>query len=90
MPKPECWALEPHVCRHCFGRIVSRADGDNRLYCCTNCGAQEHGARVSALCACGAKVKRKGEGMVSLGLKCRENTDRSADFPSVYVAVAVD
>lgn len=83
------WHLEPHVCRCCFSRIVSRpADDDDhrRVYHCPNCGMEAEGSRASVLCACGMKV-RKGKGsFVDAGVRCHLNADRSPGFPQLYVA----
>lgn len=83
------WVLEPHVCRHCFGRIVSQPSGGGRLYHCTNCGAEAEGDSASVVCACGAKAHRKHAGEVDLHLRCRENENRTPAFPSVIIAEAV-
>ena len=84
------WRLEPHVCRCCFSRLVSRSvdgvDGRKRLYKCPNCDLQAEGARADVLCACGLKV-RNGKGtLVDAGVRCHENRARSPGFPSLYVA----
>ena len=89
MKKSEGWRLEPHVCRSCFGRIVSKSiddDGDRRQYVCTNCGLQAEGAKASALCACGMKLKKKSGVHADAGLRCHENHARSIEFPAMYVA----
>lgn len=86
----EEWRLEPHVCRACFGRLVSRpaddADEGQRLYHCSNCGLEAEGHKPSALCACGTKL-RKGKGQfVDAGLRCHENSAKSPEFPAEIVA----
>lgn len=86
--RTEEWRLEPHVCRSCFSRVASREldEDGKRLYQCTNCGLEAEGHKPSALCACGAKI-RKGKGAsVSAGLQCHENKARSPEFPARYVA----
>lgn len=85
----ELWVLEPHCCRHCFGRLVSRADGNERVYRCTNCGVERSGLKSAVLCACGATVHRKGGGDVNLGLRCVENKTRTPECPSEIVAEGV-
>lgn len=85
----EDWRLEPHVCRVCFGRVASRetdADAGLRLYVCTNCGLEAEGHKVTALCACGTKIRRGKTGQVDAGLRCHENQARSVEFPALYVA----
>jgi hypothetical protein len=83
------WRIEPHVCRVCFGRVVSREldeEAGDRQYVCTNCGLEAKGHRVACLCACGTKV-RKGKGaFVDAGLRCHENNAKSPEFPALYVA----
>lgn len=86
--------LEPHVCRACFARVASfpAADGDARVYQCTNCGLEAEGHKASAVCACGIKMRKvKGNGrtavvMVDAGIRCHENKARSPEFPSLYTA----
>jgi len=82
------WALEPHVCKRCFGRIVSRKVGDvgDKLYQCSNCGDEAEGADPSVLCACGACLPRKGGSPIKLALKCQSNAAPSPEFPSLYIA----
>lgn len=85
------WLLEPHVCRHCFGRLVSKADGARPgawRFLCTNCGAEEVGAAPAVLCACGIQLRNHGPGpdLVDAGLRCQPNPEPSPDFPSLYVA----
>ncbi len=83
------WSLEPHVCRHCFGRLVSqvRPDGDVR-YHCTNCGAEAVGLEPSVLCACGLALRNHGPagGVIDANLRCQPNPSPSPEFPSLFVA----
>ena len=83
------WALEPHVCRHCFGRLVSApAPGGARRYVCSNCGADAYGDAPDVLCACGLKLRNHGPGprLVDAGLRCQPNPNPRPDFPSLFVA----
>jgi ribosomal protein L37AE/L43A len=85
----EAWALEPHVCRHCFGRLVSRAAvRGGRLFACTNCGESALGEAPDVLCSCGVTLRRHGveTTQVPAGLKCRPNPNRTPAFPSLFVA----
>lgn len=77
------WRLEPHVCRVCFGRIVSRAaDQDGkRLYRCACCGVSEPGASARVLCSCGVKLNAR-----SAGIRCEPNKNKTAEFPFEIVA----
>lgn len=81
--------LEPHVCRHCFGRLVSApAPGGARSYVCSNCGAAARGDAPDVLCACGLKLRNHGPGprLVDAGLRCQPNPNPRPDFPSLFVA----
>jgi hypothetical protein len=83
------WALEPHVCRHCFGRLASALVPDGRRrYHCTNCGAEALGDAPDVLCSCGLKLRNHGPGagQVDAGLRCQPNPSPSPDFPSLFVA----
>lgn len=72
------------MCRHCFGRLVSRG----QRYLCTNCGADAVGPKPDVLCACGTMLRRHGSGAapVSAGLVCQPNPAPTPDFPSLFVA----
>lgn len=90
------WVLEPHICRKCFGRLVSMAVGaDIRLYRCTNCGSEAEHTDAAAVCCCGIKIRRPGRNgsktpsLVDAGIRCIPNPDRSPSFPSEYVASEV-
>ena len=83
------WRLEPHVCRHCFGRLASTgAPGGARRYQCTNCGAEAVGLTPDVLCSCGLKLRSHGPGggLVDAGLRCQPNPSPSPEFPSLFVA----
>lgn len=85
------WTLETHVCRHCFGRLVSRALADRRAYLCTNCGAEAVGESPDVLCSCGTTLRRHAgvSSPVNAGLRCQLNPSPSPDFPSLFVASEV-
>lgn len=83
------WTLEPHVCRHCFGRLASRPGPDGLTrYECTNCGAAETGATPAVLCSCGLQLRRPGapSGFVDAGIRCQANPAPKPEFPSLFVA----
>lgn len=86
-PDADAVRLEPHVCRHCFGRLVSRvlAAGapEVRRWTCTNCGAVADGGRADVLCACGMTLARGPR--LSL-LRCQPNPAPSPEFPALFVA----
>lgn len=88
---PPLWTLEPHVCRSCFGRLVStpdQASGRTR-YLCTNCGAEAVADSAEAVCACGLQVRTPAGVLVDAGLRCIPNPDPRPDFPSCFVAAPV-
>lgn len=99
--KNEQWHLEDHVCRKCFGRVVSRpvtdaANCTTRLYLCTNCGAEAQHDKADAICCCGIKIKRAGRSgtkasstLVDAGVRCIPNPEISPMFPSQIVASEV-
>lgn len=85
--------LEPHICRHCFGRIVSHEIflSDKSLareYTCTNCGATERGKAASVLCCCGIKLNPVNPGgqATDAGIRCHPNPNPKPDFPALFVA----
>lgn len=83
------WTLEPHVCRHCFGRLVSApAAVGGATYQCSNCGATATGAAPDVLCCCGMTLRRHGPGSgpISAGLRCQPNPSKTPEFPSLFVA----
>lgn len=84
-PEP-AFSLEPHVCRHCFGRLLSTTEGDARRYVCSNCGACASGTSPAVLCACGMTLK--GKGPAGPLLACAPNPSPTPEFPSLFVAAA--
>lgn len=91
--KKQGLTLEPHVCRSCFGRVVSsKLPSGSKMYQCTNCGLSAEGSKSSVVCCCGIKLhKSRGSGrssfvMVDAGIRCHENQHRSPEFPSLFVA----
>jgi len=60
MNQQETWALEPHLCRACGGRILRRVGGPsvmtpggNPIFKCANCGTQKASMGPGDLCWCG-------------------------------------
>ena len=87
----DLWALEPHICKKCFGRIVSSdGEGNDRNYRCTHCGAVAYGRDASVLCCCGIMGKprnrAKSAAPVNMGIRCVVNPHPSPDFPAEIVA----
>ena len=89
-------ALEPHICRYCFGRIASHPGENGTIYACTNCGAEHKGHDPSGLCCCGIKIRetkpdgKPGEAKVDAGIRCHANDNPTVEFPALYVASATD
>ena len=95
-PDADAWRLEPHICRACFSRLVSRGvDGASRRYHCTNCGLEAAAESAEALCCCGTKIRRPTKGsksgrtLVDAGIRCAANPAPTPDFPSVIIAMEV-
>lgn len=101
MSKDTLWRLEPHVCRKCFSRLVSRPVMDagvigQRIYQCPNCGAEEQTTSAEALCCCGIKLKKpnrigtkSSDALIDAGVRCIPNPEITTQFPSLYVASEV-
>lgn len=85
------WAIEDHICRSCFGRILSQPgeDGDSS-YRCSHCGAVAYGRSAAVLCCCGIVGKSRARGKsaapVNLGIRCVPNPDPTPEFPGEIVA----
>lgn len=53
------WALEPHLCRGCGGRVLrcvkgqGMTPGGNPVYLCADCGKSTSGMGPDVLCWCG-------------------------------------
>lgn len=96
-PTQDVWALEQHICRSCFGRLVSRpGDVDGwRVYLCTNCGIEASALAAAQVCCCGTKLRkptasgRSGSALIDAGIRCQVNPAPTPDFPSVIVAFEV-
>ncbi len=89
--KADQWELENHICKTCFGRLISQPGEDgNRSYRCTHCGAVAYGDDASCLCCCGIMGKprnrAKSAAPVNLGIRCMVNPRPSPDFPAEIVA----
>jgi hypothetical protein len=77
------WRLEQHICRVCFGRILShKAEAEGaRIYRCADCGTQTEGAAARVICCCGAKLNAR-----SAGIRCEPNQSKRPEFPFEIVA----
>lgn len=78
----ELWAISPHVCRLCFGRLLVRQVAGREQARCAECGEQRDG-EIEVLCCCGAKM---ADG-TDAGLRCIPNDNRSPAMPNEIVVV---
>ena len=91
-PAPDVgFRLEQHVCRHCFGRLLSALvpGADTRRYVCSNCGAEAVGSAPDVLCSCGLRLKGRA-GEADAGVRCAPNPNPTPALPSQIVAIAGD
>lgn len=80
VPDDQGWDFEPHLCRTCRGRIMSRTNGDTVEYRCASCG--NRGAdHVDDVCCCGVTWGTHGHVLV-----CQKNPVRGPQVPQEYVA----
>lgn len=79
------WRLTEHICRVCFGRVLSRTDGIRNFYRCSNCGVEREGKTEAAICTCGVRLKTGADA----GLRCVKNEQPTAEFPSEVIAEQV-
>ena len=83
-PRVIGWALEPHICGACFGRVLTRQEeGAEREFRCSNCGATGpaigHGPK--SICACRARI-----GTSDAGIRCGVNVHRTPENPAEITA----
>lgn len=78
MGNSDIWRLEPHCCRVCFGRILSRAQSEPgaRVFRCADCGIEKTATHASALCACGVRLNAR-----NAAIRCEPNERRTPEFP---------
>lgn len=92
------WRLEPHVCKNCFGRVMSRA-GDvvgERIFRCSNCGTERAGRDASVMCCCGVTLRKAarsglktGGETLDAGIRCVTNPLKTELMPGEIVAMEV-
>ena len=91
------YSIEPHICRECFGRILSHKTYDKSgaevtNYVCSNCETAAQGVDASVLCCCGIKLKapgadgRPGKPSADAGIRCHANPNPTLAFPCKIVA----
>jgi hypothetical protein len=70
------WQISMHACRHCFGRVLTRAvDGVVVEARCAECGEHVQGP-VEELCSCGAEC-----GDIGYVLRCVRNPNVTKENP---------
>lgn len=75
-PDDSGWDFEPHACRNCRARVMSRERADGvREYRCSCCGFRGEG-KVESVCSCGHNWGAHGH-----VLKCLANPNVSVEIP---------
>lgn len=81
------WAITPHVCRICFGRVLSSTTpGGGRTFRCSNCGVEREGNDETVICTCGLRLKTKADA----GIRCLPNEVKTAECMSEIVAAQIN
>lgn len=89
------WAIQDHICRKCFGRVLGAPEGGSMQWRCSNCGYEVTGDQVSTICCCGIRYKkggRKGSRNVApqdAGIRCIRNPNITTEFCCEIVASEV-
>ncbi|EAO3601701.1 hypothetical protein F2264_21760 [Salmonella enterica] len=89
------WVIQDHICRKCFGRVVSHQDDSQTHWKCTNCGYTVTGGDVSVICCCGIRYKKGGRkgsksvAPVDAGIRCIRNPNITTEFCCEIVASEV-
>lgn len=76
----QVWAIEDHVCRVCFNRVLSTTNEDGtKHYRCSGCGLDRVGKSAREICACGITLPpNKSKNM---GVRCQRNDKPTPDEP---------
>ncbi len=83
---PLRWVVADHICRACFGRVMTRTTFDRRkVYRCSNCELEATGEGPQCLCCCGIKMR----GTRDAGVRCVPNTQRRPENPAMIIAEQV-
>jgi len=81
------WAIMPHVCRVCMGRVLAHKSIDGtKTFRCSNCGLERNGETEIVICSCGLKL-RTGRDM---GFRCLVNDKKTPECESEIVATQVN
>lgn len=83
-----------HVCRACFGRVFAYVDAQGAHWVeCSNCGLTKRSTRPDSICACGYKLRVKGQHISkwkNAGFRCRPNPNITPELPSQIVVTRDD
>ena len=75
------WAITDHLCRICFGRLMSRKLENGRLVVkCAECAAAVEGSNLD-LCCCGVALQSGA----NAGLRCMKNDARTPEQPQEII-----
>lgn len=80
------WTLEPHLCRSCGGRLLSRPSIRSNDYRCARCGTEAEASSPEAICFCGIRVGSIGR---DAGVRCTRNPHPTHNVPDEIIAVAL-
>jgi hypothetical protein len=76
------WAIEPHVCRECLGRLLSRTDEAGRTITrCADCAAAAQ-ASHEAMCCCGSMPPNS-----KVKLRCVRNGHVTPESPAEVIVI---
>lgn len=82
------WEITDHLCRNCYGRILTKTNSVNgKSECrCSNCGFSAVGP-ASRICFCGARMPSTGR---NAGLRCVRNDNPTPEMPGEIVVRCED
>jgi hypothetical protein len=81
------WAMTPHVCGVCFGRVLERRLGNSevrrefRCACCGNSATAHEDAPHPPNCACSIRVGKR-----DAGIRCQANDKVRPAQPHEFIA----
>lgn len=80
-----------HVCRKCFGRVFAYVDETGAHWVeCSNCGLSKKSTRPDSICACGYKLRLKGQHVSkwpNAKFRCRPNPNQTPEMPAQIVVI---
>jgi len=81
------WAITPHVCRVCMGRVLAQESMDGtKTFRCADCGVERTGEDETVICTCGLKLKTK----IDAGFRCITNEMKTPDCMGEIIALQVN